>query len=123
MIINVLSVDPVVDLQLVFTQEELEHPLFQNTMSKMYDNDDYIAHKKNENVNITLNTTNNTFEILGRSVDEIRELCCGDVKYTYNEGLTDTQNNPIPDPKNLTSCPCFVLGEVDEPDTPEPDII
>jgi hypothetical protein len=122
MIINVLSLLPVVDLQLVFTPEELEHPLFYSTMSKMYDSEEYIAHKKNENVNITLNTTNNTFEILGKSVDEIRELWCGDVEYTYEEGLTDDEGNPIPDPKDLSHCPCFVLGETDE-EAPEPDII
>ncbi len=97
MIIYALTIEPVITLQLVLTEEELENSLFNTVMQKMYNNNNYTAHKKDNTVNVTLNEDYSTLENMGQTVDSIRQLWCGDV-----------------DPEaDLTSCPKFILGEQD----------
>jgi hypothetical protein len=43
-----------------------------------------------------------TYNVIGQSVDDIRQMWCGDV---------------IPD-SDLSGCPCFILGQTDEPVLP-----
>jgi len=113
MIITIKSLEPSI-LQITFTQTELQHSLFQATLNKMYNSDEYDTHKKDDNINVTL-LNENSYEVIGQTVDEIRELWCGDVLFTY-----DGEGNPLP--KDLSKCPCFILGQTDEVDPIQEDI-
>lgn len=105
MLIQQLQENPIV-LQLVFTESELTNSLFTTVLNKMYNSNDYDASKKDNDVTVT-NLDANTFQVLGESIDEIRELWCGDV---------------IQDPnKDLGKCPCFILGDYDKPVDPNPE--
>ena len=119
MIITVESMTPPV-LVLTFTKKELEHELFKTVMNKLYRANDLDAHKEDETVTIQLD---GTYRIIGEQVDTIRELWCGDVTYTYKEELTTKDGQPIPDKKDLTNCPCFIIGETEpEPETVEEEV-
>jgi hypothetical protein len=84
-------------LQLTFTTDELTSSLFKSTLNKMYNSDDYDTHKHGDDVNVDLGEES-TYNIIGQSVDDIRQMWCGDVS---------------PD-SDLTGCPCFIIGLTDE---------
>ena len=93
-------------LQLTFTPTELTHPLFHSVLNKMYASNDYDAHKHQEDINVDLPETS-TYTIIGSTVDILRELWCGDVVFQY-----DPDGNQLP--KDLTGCPCFIIGQTDD---------
>lgn len=105
MLIQQLQENPII-LQLVFTNAELQNSLFTTTLNKMYNGDDYDANKKGNDVTVT-NLDANTFQVLGESIDEIRELWCGDV-------IQDAD-------KDLSKRPQFILGDYDKPVDPNPE--
>jgi hypothetical protein len=84
-------------LQLTFTSNELSSPLFKSTLNKMYNCDDYDTHKHGDDVNIDLGGES-TYNVIGQSVDDIRQIWAGDV---YLDDI------PV-------NCPFFIIGEVDE---------
>jgi len=102
MIIMIKQVDPIV-IQLSFTEEEAQHPLFSSTLNEMYQNTDYDISGNDENVNVEIQQ-DLYYDITGQTVDDIRELWCGDVVFEY-----DGEGNPLP--KDLSNCPCFKIGE------------
>ena len=101
MFITIIQDDPMT-INLQFNPTELEHPLFQPTLTIMKNNEDYII-AVNSNI-VTVQLVNHDPNLTGSIVDDLRELWCGDVYYQYDE-------NEHSLPKDLSNCPCFVIGE------------
>lgn len=112
-------------LLLEFTEDELKHPLFSSTLSRMRNNDGFEVHKSSKLVSVQV-IDFDSVETIGMAVDDIRELWMGDVVFDYesveispvildddgnivSEAVTEIQRKV----KDLSKCPCFTF-------TPEP---
>jgi ABC-type antimicrobial peptide transport system ATPase subunit len=91
-----------------FTQAEQQNTLYVSTVNQLKE---LYSQINEENTTITVDDITN----VGQTVDTVRELFCGDVIFEYDES-----SNPLP--KDLSDCPLFTLGEVDEviPDDSQP---
>ncbi len=103
MLILVEQLSPI-SLKLQFNEDELNHPLFQITLNKMYGIDNFDVSANNTSIDIEVEQMQSSYDVVGQTVDDIRELWCGDVIFQY-----DNQGNPLP--KDLSECPCFIIGE------------
>lgn len=88
-----------------FTAGEQQNSLYTSTVTQLKAEYQDITE---EGTDIIVDNITN----IGKAVDSIRELFCGDVIFEYDES-----GNPLP--KDLSNCPQFVLGETDEV-IPEP---
>jgi len=93
MIITEIGKNPSI-LELKFTENEEQNPLFQTALNKIRSLFDSVGEDGTVNVEVT---DAGTLQLIGQSVDMLRQILCGDVDPTYV----------------ISECPCFILGDVD----------
>jgi hypothetical protein len=92
-----------ITVELDFSDEELQNLLFSPTYDKMSSTEGYTVNEIEQSV--TIEVESNDENELGKVVDDLRELWCGDVVFEY-----DNHGNPLP--KDLSNCPCFKIGNI-----------
>lgn len=136
MMIIPIQTEPEIILELHFSKDEKEHPLF-NTISEdinqlksveitsaQKETIEVAKEDKPETVEyytktitIPLNPKEEITTQLGKLVDEVREKYCGDVKPPEIQSIDTKTKEPIYNEKDYTMIPQFTFGTI-EPSEP-----
>lgn len=120
MMIIPISTNPDIVLELHFSKDEKEHPLFNSVsgevqklesveVSKSVEKEDYYI----KTVTYPVNPEEDINLQLGRLVDMVREKYCGDVVSPEIQSIDTKTKEPIYEEKDYKNIPQFTLGTIE----------